>query len=403
MLTSVTIEGFKSIAERVTVELGRVNVFIGANASGKSALLEAIGVLGAAASGRVDDAALSLRGVRPGVPALYKSALKGRRYRPFISLRAEWEQGSEKAVYEVGLDNPIEKPEPAWRYRTESVWRGSKLLPGYSRSPRTKILPVDRYTGLAARGLGTSDFKGTPEQLIRGLDQFAIFAPTTGALRGIVPDVLQRAPVGLLGGGLAEGLQQTLTSSREDRKRLPLGSFLQLLDWVQGTGVTPTPPSRKILSPSVPAPRLTVGFIDRFMRGGRNLLTAYDASEGALYVLFLAVLVLHRSTPPIFAIDNFDYGMHPRLARAATRVLCEQLVEARPPRQVILTTHNPLVLDGLNIQNAQVRLFAVERGASGATQVHRITISPELIAEAENGMTLSRLWVMGRLGAVPNV
>ena len=54
MLSTIRIECFKSISE-LELDLGRINLFIGANGSGKSNLLEAIGVLGAAASGRVDD------------------------------------------------------------------------------------------------------------------------------------------------------------------------------------------------------------------------------------------------------------------------------------------------------------------------------------------------------------
>jgi recombinational DNA repair ATPase RecF len=72
----ITIDGFKSIRSQ-TISLGRLNVFIGANGSGKTALLEAIGVLGAAAYGRVDDVELMRRGVRPGVPQLFKSAFEG--------------------------------------------------------------------------------------------------------------------------------------------------------------------------------------------------------------------------------------------------------------------------------------------------------------------------------------
>ena len=45
MIRSISIKAFKSLLE-VEVTLGRVNVFIGANGSGKSNLLEAIGVLG---------------------------------------------------------------------------------------------------------------------------------------------------------------------------------------------------------------------------------------------------------------------------------------------------------------------------------------------------------------------
>jgi hypothetical protein len=70
-------------------------------------------------------------------------------------------------------------------------------------------------------------------------------------------------------------------------------------------------------------------------------------------------------------------------------------------RQMLLTTHNPLVLDGLDLRNDQIRLFGVERDDIGATRIYRIELSEKLLAEAEQGLSLSRLWVMGRLGAVP--
>ncbi|PRX67004.1 AAA ATPase-like protein [Cohnella sp. SGD-V74] len=55
MDVAITIKNFKSLSN-ITLEPGRVNVFIGANGTGKSALLEAIGVLSAAISDKVDDA-----------------------------------------------------------------------------------------------------------------------------------------------------------------------------------------------------------------------------------------------------------------------------------------------------------------------------------------------------------
>lgn len=73
MIEKIEIKSFKSI-ESLELELGQLNVFIGANGSGKSNLLEAIGVLAAAADGKVNDQTLLQRGVRPGVPSLYKSA-----------------------------------------------------------------------------------------------------------------------------------------------------------------------------------------------------------------------------------------------------------------------------------------------------------------------------------------
>ena len=90
MIEKFSVKTFKSL-EDVTVELGRVNVFMGANGSGKTGLLEALGILSAAAKGQVDDQTLLARGVRLGVPKLYKSAFRakhGKRIPPHLSFEA---------------------------------------------------------------------------------------------------------------------------------------------------------------------------------------------------------------------------------------------------------------------------------------------------------------------------
>src|SRR5665213_359857 len=66
MIEKLKVRGFKSL-DSLQIALGQVNVFIGANGSGKSNLLEAIGVIGAAAFGRVDEESLTRRGCRPGI------------------------------------------------------------------------------------------------------------------------------------------------------------------------------------------------------------------------------------------------------------------------------------------------------------------------------------------------
>lgn len=67
MFTHISVQGFKSLLDVKKLGLGQINVLIGANASGMTNILEAIGVLGAAASGNLDDQALMRRGVRPGI------------------------------------------------------------------------------------------------------------------------------------------------------------------------------------------------------------------------------------------------------------------------------------------------------------------------------------------------
>lgn len=139
------------------------------------------------------------------------------------------------------------------------------------------------------------------------------------------------------------------------------------------------------------------------MRKGASPLSAYDASEGALYALFLAVIAGHQRSPRLCAVDNADHGLNPRLARSLIEHLCRWYLEASEPRQILLATHNPLVLDGLLLQDDRVRLFTVSRTSTGRTSVRRVVIDDDLTKKAEQGWSLSRLWVMGHLGGVPNV
>jgi hypothetical protein len=71
-------------------------------------------------------------------------------------------------------------------------------------------------------------------------------------------------------------------------------------------------------------------------------------------------------------------------------------------KQMLFTAHNPAVLDGLDLNDPDIRLFAVERNNNGHTSIRRIEMTPELNKMNEQ-YPLSRLWMMGHLGAVPNV
>ena len=146
-----------------------------------------------------------------------------------------------------------------------------------------------------------------------------------------------------------------------------------------------------------------IRFRDRYMREGRNILSGYDASEGALYALFLAAIAGHQASPGLCAVDNADHGLNPRMARSLMERMCEWYLGADKPRQILLTTHNPLVLDGLPLQDDRVRLFTVSRTSSGRTSIRPVDLDDNLLQKAEQGWSLSRLWVMGHLGGVPDV
>lgn len=387
MLSKIKIEAFKSL-ENVEVELGRVNVFIGANGSGKSNLLEAIGVLGAAANGRVDDEALLRRGVRPGLPVLYKSSFIGSRQPSEIRFTAD----NDGASFSVGLFNPLEKPEPAWRIKTELLKEGNIKLVGRSQRLKLRLDPTAGYTALKAVEIPEESPAG---RLLKELRQYAIYSPDTATLRGLDIDPQSREPIGLNGGRLAEAVRDIFLHSGVPGL---YESVLELIDWANGLGATG--PGSVPVSKNIPQPTRVLRFRDRFMADGRNYLSGYDASEGALYVLFMTVLAHHHESPPVLAVDNFDHALNPRLAKALTRKLCEWTI-ASQDRQLLLTSHNPLVLDGLPLRNNEVRLFTVERSNRGKTVVRRVEVSEALLKKAEEGIPLSQQWVMGTFGGIP--
>ena len=402
MLEHLSVRTFKSL-ENVEVDLGLINVFIGANGSGKSNLLEAVGILSAAADGKVDDQALLARGVRPGLPVLYKSAFpagRGRRIPSHLHFGAR----SAQAGYEVSLLNPLKDPAPAWRFKTERWEDGGGMLVG--RSPR-QATKANRERGLAAlKAVEVS--AGAAFDLLRSLQGYVIFSPATAVLRGVVPETQPRRPVGLSGGNLPRAIRDLLRQRKgDDRSRRICREVLGLVDWAESFGSASS--DQLPLSPAAASSEYVIRFRDRFMhkrkRKGqeRDVLSGYDASEGALYVLFLAVVAGHEASPALCAVDNADHGLNPRLARSLMERLCRWYLDSNEPRQILLTTHNPLVLDGLPLQDDRVRLFTVSRTDSGRTSVRRVVVDDSLLERAEQGWSLSRLWVMGHLGGVPDV
>ncbi|ONN67584.1 AAA family ATPase [Herbaspirillum sp. VT-16-41] len=391
MIRSIQIDGFKSIVSQ-TIELGRVNCFIGANGVGKSNVLEAIGVLSAAASGKADDESLLRRGVRPGVPRLYKTSFESAKVPVHIGIQAQ----SEGASYRVSLLNPLENPEPAWSFKTERLTAGAEEIVSDGVRNRRNLTPT---AGLAALKLVEVPVDSPAAILMQTLQTFAIYSPNTPTLRAMVSDPQSRNPLGLSGGSLAEAFaefRKTILDHDEDL----LDDIFELMDWV--ADIQTTTSAGALLSPSVARTKDVLKFTDRFMRKSRNTLTAYDASEGALYVLFCAILCLSPHAPKMLAIDNLDQALNPRLVARLTAKLAGWLARADSSRQLLFTAHNPAVLDGLNLSDSEVRLFAVERNSEGHTVIRRIELSEELLRMNAN-YPLSRLWLMGNLGAMPNV
>lgn len=396
MITKVSITAFKSL-EDVEIDLGILNVFVGANGSGKSNLLEAIGVLSAAADGKVNDQTLLQRGVRPGVPKLYKSAFpsSGKQQLSHIYFRGS----SSDAHYDVSLNNPMHDPSPAWKFKTELLERGNVKI--VSRGPNMRNNP-NTENGLAALKLAELKEDDTALALMRRLQAYVIFTPTTPVLRGVAQENQPRQPLGLSGGRLPEAVHELLIGRAENEPAKKVCTeVLHMIGWAKSYGsasATDLP-----LSPAASSSPRVIRFVDRYMKEGRNVLSGYDASEGALFMLFLAVLAVHPKSPSFCAVDNADHGLNPGLATVLMKHFASWVLSSKDQRQILMTSHNPAVLDGLPLQDDRVRLFTVDRDNRGKTVVRRVVVDKKLLDMAAKGWTLSRLWMNKIIGGMPNV
>jgi hypothetical protein len=275
--------------------------------------------------------------------------------------------------------------------------RGTETLA--SRGPRSKPNAEIGLAALKAVELKEGD---AALALMRRLQNYVIYSPTTPVLRGVAPETQPRQPLGLSGGRLPEAVHELLVGRRENEAAKKVcNEALDLIGWAKNYGSAQA--SELSLSPAASLSPTVIRFWDKYMRPGRNVISGYDASEGALFVLFLAVLAIHPKAPLFCAVDNADHGLNPGLATEFTKHFADWILSSQDQRQVLMTSHNPAVLDGLPLQDDRVRLFTVDRDNQGKTIVKRVVVNEKLLGMASKGWTLSRLWMNKLIGGMPNV
>ena len=123
----------------------------------------------------------------------------------------------------------------------------------------------------------------------------------------------------------------------------------------------------------------------------------FRSNEGFLFLLFYFALFISDITPKFFAIDNIDASLNPRLCRR----LMQELVELakKHDKQVIFTTHNPAVLDGLDLEDDEQRLLVISRNQLGYTKARRI-LGPKPL-EGQEPVELSEAFLRGYIGGLP--
>ena len=216
------------------------------------------------------------------------------------------------------------------------------------------------------------------------LKDFLVFAPENTYLRRFEEEGQSR-PLKYRGEGLFSHLVKLSKENPETFKAI--ADNLSLIDWYGGFSI----PN------DLQFTERRIAITDRFIADTIKDFDQRSANEGFLYLLFYFTLFLSKWTPKFFAIDNVDNALNPRLCAKLVEVLAKLAKEQ--DKQAILTTHNPAVLDGLDLEDEEQRLFVIYRNADGATKARRI--KPLKAVEGAAPVRLSEAFVRGYLGGLP--
>lgn len=399
MITELNVKNYKSIVDD-TIELSNVNVLIGENGSGKSNYLEAVAMLSAAKDNRLDINGLSEKGVRVTKPNLTMSSFLGK--------------ASKKAVAMNVLLNLKEK-----EYQIKSKLVPQKVDDIYSEWNETEDISINGLALIALLFIDKKRQEKKAEDILNMVNDpslkdigslnkkiiidaipaislhnytkdYLIYNLDTQALRGINNNS-RTMPLGIYG----EGLDVLLGDfSKEEWEELM--EYSSLISWLDDIVIDK---SDKLKFDGHKLGRSTsiLYFRDKYMSKKNNIFAAENSNEGVLHILFYLALFISKKTPKFFAIDNIETALNPKLCRVVMKEIAKLAIKHN--KQVIITTHNPAILDGLNLHDDKQRLFVIKRSDEGYTKSERIKLKPTV--EGEKNLKLSEMWMRGYLGGLP--
>jgi energy-coupling factor transporter ATP-binding protein EcfA2 len=423
MIRELTIKNYKSILDH-TIELGRINVFIGENGCGKTNILEAVAMAGAALTDKLSVEELFNRGMRVAKPSIMRSSFPGARSKDIViecgsaskgadasrivelriaaseasvaDVRWHENRGSHDVVkFAIDLESGPDAEEQ-FRILVEAHAEG-KLI-GFDGA----VLRVDARGSYVVTGLERKDSGGarvtvvgpsraTPERvaLTTLVGDFAIYNANALALRGL-QTVSRRTPLGIHGETLDFAISALPPKVWED-----VVERAKCVSWLDNIEVD-VADQLKYQGDKLGKSQSTLYFHDKYMRRKNNVFSAENVNEGILHILFHLTLFVSEGTPRVLGIDNIDTALNPQLCRDLMKQLAE--LAAKHDKQALLTTHNPAILDGLNLHDDEQRLFVVYRNDDGHTQTKRIKAKPQPDGQK---LKLSELWMRGHLGGIP--
>lgn len=379
MLTAVGFEKFRSFRD-ATLELGPLTLLIGANASGKSNAIEGLRILSWLAKGRrlVDVRHAVQSGdelVRGSVADLPRRGERTFGFRWTVA-GDEYDRGAMR----LALD------EDELRIVEELIRREDREIPLYAIKERAfgPSHDIDVTYDNFKRGGKKPTLRCTDQQLVllqlqsparfpgthqdaairivttcerhrRALDQMFFLDPAPRLMRGyaFAKDKELQAD-----GRNLSGVVYNLC--REERQEKDLLSFVESL---------PEQKIAKIDFIVTERDDVMVRLVETF--GGREQPTdAAVLSDGTLRVLAIGAALLSAPEGSLVVIEEIDNGVHP--SRAATLLTHIAAVTRRRDLRVLLTTHNPALMDALPDEALANVVFCWRDRETGESRLDRL-------------------------------
>lgn len=404
MLSSFTIENFKSYREAASLKLAPLTVLIGANAAGKSNAIEALRLLSWIAAGnRLGTVRHALqereRAVRGTISDIACSGLRS------FSLSCETDDPDWNR-YSITIETRED----------EDLHIRNERLTGSGRSSWVPLFEVVAPSegALGDMYVAYNNFaRGGKKPQIRCSDQMAVLcqlmspAPfyrghktaqekipaATGRFHQHLANVAFLDPRPSLMRGYSFKTERDLTGSganlsgvlynlcRETEKKRELLEFVRALPEQDVTEIDFIETTRG---------EVMLGLCETF--GGRA--APYDAtllSDGTLRVLAIAAAVLSAAPGGFVVIEEIDNGVHP--SRAAGLLAQVSRIAKTRGLRVLISSHNPALLDALPDDAAPHVVFCYRHPEDGSSRLVRLMDLPdypELVARGSVGHLMTQ-------------
>ncbi len=408
MIKRIKVHNFLSLKD-IDLELGARNVLVGANMSGKSNLIECLEFLKDALSPAATNNVLPLQSAFSSRGGFGEVVWKGQPEGPIgIALQAELQSSGKSGkrpishCYELSL-RPPEYGHPRVESEILSITADNRSETVVENAAgKLKVIQddqkIDGPQNTQALGVRLYARDNSSE-----LSRFLNFV-MGWRFYHLVPALMRTSNAPAWEDHLFEHGENlsawllVLQNYPEEFRRLKQACCDVLSGLAEILFQPVEPPQQQIqtgtlgtASFTMDAAKISIGAAERPFNRPMSLARMSDG-ELAFLGLISVIFAPEELTPPLLCIEEPENYLHPRLIEVLVELLNQRATEAHPP-QVIMTTHSPLLVDRLSIDD----LVVVEKseGASRFTRPSTKKHLRKLLSSKE--ASLGDLWYSGAL------